>query len=89
MRLTVRVKPGSSRTAVGGRFGAAEPPVLLVAVAAPAADGRANEALLAALAAAFGLRRSAVRLVSGATSRTKVVDAHGADPRVLGTLLTR
>jgi uncharacterized protein YggU (UPF0235/DUF167 family) len=89
MRLTVRVKPGSSRTAVGGRFGDAEPPVLLVAVAAPAADGRANEALLAALAAAFGLRRSAVRLVSGATSRTKVVDAHGADPRVLGTLLTR
>ena len=54
---------------------------------APAADGRATEAALAAVAAAFGVRRNAVTLVTGRTSRTKVVDVAGGDPRRLADLL--
>jgi uncharacterized protein YggU (UPF0235/DUF167 family) len=50
-------------------------------------DGKATEAALAAVADAFGVRRGAVRLVSGATSRTKVVDIDAGDPRVLAALL--
>jgi len=50
-------------------------------------DGKATEAALAAVAGSFGVRRSCVRLVSGASSRTKVVDVEAGDPRVLASLL--
>ena len=70
MRISIRVKPGAGRTRVGGEhYGS-----LVVAVAQRAVDGRATEAALVALAEAFGVRRRDVTLVTGATSRTKVVD---------------
>ncbi len=72
----VRVKPGSSRTRVGGSYG--DPPALVVAVNAPAVDGRATEAVLKALAKALGVRRSEVSLVSGHTSRTKIIEVPDA-----------
>lgn len=74
-RVAVRVRPGASRTAVGGRYGAE---ALVVAVTARAVEGAATEAALRALAEALGVRRGALRLVSGATSRDKVVEV--ADP---------
>jgi uncharacterized protein (TIGR00251 family) len=74
--IEIRVRPGASRTAVGGTYG--EPPALVVAVTAPAVDGRATDAALAALAAALGVRPRQVSLRSGATSRTKLVEV--ADP---------
>jgi hypothetical protein len=48
--------------------------VLVVAVSARAVDGKATEAALTALAEAVGVRRREVTLVTGATSRTKVVE---------------
>jgi hypothetical protein len=75
VRLGLRVRPGSGRTAVGGAYGDA----LVVRVGAPAVDGRATEAALAAVAAAFGVPRRAVRLVTGATSRDKVVEIDTPD----------
>jgi len=51
-------------------------------------DGQATEATLAALAEAFGVRRRAVRLVTGAASRTKLVDIDGGDPVTLDRLLS-
>ena len=83
MRVTIRVRPGSARPGVGGEQGGA----LVVRVSAPAVDGRATEAALAAVADAFGVRRDAVTLVTGRTSRTKVVDVAGGDPRRLADLL--
>lgn len=83
MRVTIRVRPGASRTQVGGEHAGA----LVVRVSAPAVDGRATEAALAAVASAFGVRRRAVRLVTGATSRTKVIDVAGAGQAALDRLL--
>lgn len=80
--MTVRVRPGASRTVVGGEHDGA----LVVRVSQRAVDGRATQAALAAVADAFGLRPRAVSLVSGATSRTKVVDVDGPD-EVLRPLL--
>jgi uncharacterized protein YggU (UPF0235/DUF167 family) len=74
---------------VGGRWGPDDDPALLVHVRAPAADGRANAAVAAALADAFGVRRAAVRIVSGATSRSKVVDIDGVDAVAVAALVAR
>ncbi|MGN6686518.1 MAG: DUF167 domain-containing protein [Actinomycetales bacterium] len=69
LRLRVHVRPAASRTEVGGAHDGA----LVVRVQPRAVDGAATEAALDAVARALGLRRSAVALVTGATSRSKVV----------------
>lgn len=74
MRVAVRVRPGASRTRVGGRHGER----LVVAVQARAVDGAATEAALAAVADALGVRRRHVALHTGTTSRDKVVDVDDA-----------
>jgi uncharacterized protein YggU (UPF0235/DUF167 family) len=79
MRILLRVKPGASRTAVGGRYDGPAGPALIVAVTARAVEGQATKAVLAAVAAAFDVRPSAVRLVRGATSRDKLVEISGTD----------
>ncbi len=75
----VRVKPGASRTRVGGSYG--DPPALVVAVTEPAVDGRATAAVLRALAAALDVPRTDLEVASGHTSRTKLirVEAEPAD----------
>jgi hypothetical protein len=83
VRITIRVRPGAARPGVGGEHDGA----LVVRVAAPAVDGRATEAALAAVAAAFGVRRQSVALVTGSTSRTKIIDVPDADPTTLTRLL--
>jgi len=85
MRVTIRVRPGAGQTSVGGEHDGS----LVVRVSARAVEGQATEAALAALAKAFGVRRRAVTLVTGATSRTKVVDVAGGEQDVLDALLTQ
>lgn len=69
LRFGVRVRAGARRTAVGGsRDGA-----LVVTVPAPAVDGKANAAVLAALAQAFGVRVRQLTIVSGERARDKLV----------------
>jgi uncharacterized protein YggU (UPF0235/DUF167 family) len=87
--MTVRVHPGARRDDVGGRYGSAEPPVLIVRVAAPATDGRANDRLVRVLAAELGVSRRAITVISGATSRTKVIEVSGVDPARFDSLLSR
>lgn len=87
VRITVRVSPRSRQTFVGGRYGTAEPPVLLVRVTAPAVDGRANDAVVQALAGAMHVPAREVRITSGTRSRTKVLEVHGADRTHLTRLL--
>jgi uncharacterized protein YggU (UPF0235/DUF167 family) len=70
--VAVRVRPGASRTAVGGRYDGPLGPAVVVAVNAPPVDGRATEATRVALASALGVPRSAVALRAGAASRDKL-----------------
>ena len=73
--VDVHVQPRAGRTAVVGRHGAA----LKLRVAAPPADGAANDATCALLARTLDVKVGAVTLVSGATSRTKRIRIDGVD----------
>lgn len=79
--IAVRVKPGSSRTRVGGCYPGPHGPALVVAVNAPAVDGRATEAARRAVADALGVRAATVTLRGGPASRDKLfsVDEPPAD----------
>jgi uncharacterized protein len=83
MRVPIRVRPGVGRTAVGGCHDNA----LIVRVSAPAVDGRATAAALAALAKALGLRSRDLWLVSGASSRTKIVEIPDSSADAFAKLL--
>jgi uncharacterized protein len=73
-RFAIRVRPGARREAVGGRWDGAAGPALLVCVAAPPVQGKANEAVLRAVAGAFGVRPREVTIVSGEHSRDKLLE---------------
>jgi uncharacterized protein (TIGR00251 family) len=75
VRLRVRVQPRASRTECTGLVGHE----LKIRVAAPPVDGAANDALVRFLAALLGVPRSAVMLVAGVSSRSKVFEVRGAD----------
>ncbi len=75
--LAVRAQPGAGKTAIAGVYGEGAAAQLKIAVQAPPLEGRANEALIAFLSEIFGLRKSAVRLISGASSRSKVFRLEG------------
>jgi len=75
LTLRVRVQPRSAKDALAGeREGA-----LVVRLKAPPVDGAANEALARFLGKALDVAPSAVRIVSGASGRNKLVAVSGID----------
>ena len=73
VRVAVHVQPRASRSEIIGQHGAA----LKVRLQAPPVDGAANEALVRLLAEALGVSQGSVRVVAGATSRSKTVEVDG------------
>jgi uncharacterized protein (TIGR00251 family) len=65
--LSVRAQPGARRAGIQGEQAGA----LKIAVMAPPADGRANQALIELLRTALGVKRSQIELIGGQTSRNK------------------
>ena len=76
VRFGVHVQPRSKRTEIAGIHGTA----LKVRLHSPPVDGAANEELILFLAAALGVSRRAVRIVSGQSSRIKTVEVEGVSP---------
>ena len=85
IRLEVEVTPKSRRPGVAGRRG----DVLQVRVASPPQGGRANEELVATVAAFLGVGRAGVRIVKGATSRRKLLVVEGLGEGELAAALAR
>ncbi|MFZ1057831.1 MAG: DUF167 domain-containing protein [Candidatus Rokuibacteriota bacterium] len=77
--LRVRVQPRAGRDEVVGWDGA----TLRVRVHAAPVDGEANQALLALLARAFRVPRSAVTLVRGSHARDKLIRVEGCSLQTL------
>jgi uncharacterized protein (TIGR00251 family) len=67
--IEIRVRPNTSRNKVGGTAG--NPPRLIVAVQAPAVDGKANDAVIKELAKAFDCRARDFTIVFGELGRDK------------------
>ena len=71
------MQPGAKRSEVAGLHGER----LKIRIAAPALDGRANDALVAFLAGELGVARGRVAVARGERSRDKLVAVTGeADP---------
>jgi len=75
-RLRLKVSPGAARTEIAGRHGDA----WKVRVTAAPERGRANDAVIRLLAERLDLPRASVSVVSGQSSREKIVELHGLDP---------
>jgi uncharacterized protein (TIGR00251 family) len=78
--LELHVQPGAKRTEVTGMHGER----IKIRLAAPATEGRANEALIEFLAEEFGVAKRDITILSGMKSRDKRVliegDAKGELP---------
>lgn len=85
VRFGVRVQPRASRSEVAGLHGDA----LKVRVHAPPVDGAANEAVVTVVAEALGVPRRAVRIVTGETGRSKVVEVAGVGAAAVRSLAIR
>ena len=82
VRLRVKVVPRASRTEFRGRMADG---TVRIALKAPPVDGKANDELLRFLASEFGVPLSSVRLLSGTSSRKKLlsIETTGSPPRWL------
>jgi uncharacterized protein len=70
MKLRVRVQPGARKPGVE----ALPDGTLKIKVTAPAHEGKANQAVIEALAVHLRIPKSRVRILSGETSRSKLVE---------------
>jgi hypothetical protein len=73
--LDLHVQPGAKRSEFAGKHGGR----IKLRLAAPAVEGKANEALVEFLAGYFGVPKRNVRIASGLKSRQKRVVIEGAE----------
>lgn len=68
--LSVRIRPNAERSELTGHLADGS---LKINLAAPAVDNKANQALLKLLAQEFSVNIKAISIISGQTSRLKLV----------------
>jgi len=83
--FAVRIVPRASRSEIAGEYNGA----LRVRIAAPPVDGAANRELVRVLAKSFKLPQNAIEIVSGASSKNKMVRVQGADAASLELILSK
>ena len=84
-RITVKVHPRAARTALTGRLGEA----YKLDLAAPPADGKANQECIRFFADLAGVPRARIRVVTGQTSRIKLIEVGGLSQEELERHLPR
>jgi uncharacterized protein len=92
VRVRLKVTPKAKRSQFGGLL--EEPDggpsgqgrALKISVTAAPEDGKANDAVIALLAKEWGVAKSAVSVVSGATDRRKLVEIRGPSQELLAKL---
>lgn len=81
----MHVQPRASRSEIVGVHGDA----IKIRLTSPPVDDAANEELVALLARELGVARSAVRIISGARARSKVVEVVGTSSDRVAQLATK
>ncbi|MDB5887322.1 MAG: hypothetical protein JWM03_194 [Rhodocyclales bacterium] len=80
--LTLHAQPGAKRTEFVGLHGEA----LKIRLAAPPIDGKANAVLTSFLAKYLGVPKAAINILSGESSRHKILWVQGASVAALEKL---
>jgi uncharacterized protein len=87
VRTRLRVQPRARRNRVDGLVAEADGGVALkVAVTEAPEDGKANAAVIALLAKAWGHPKSAFAVVAGAADRRKIIHLQGDPARLMQAL---
>lgn len=81
--LSIRIQPRASKNELVRR----EDGGLKIRLTAPPVDGAANEALIRFLADTLSISKSQVEIISGHTSRDKIVRIHGTSEADASRLL--
>jgi len=71
--IKIKVEPRSSRKGISGIAG----DTVKVKVHAPPVGGAANEELIEVLSEKLGIKKSAIRILRGESSKNKVVEIEG------------
>lgn len=79
LSVEVLARPGAPRTAILR----AEPRGVVIAIAAPAEKGKANDELRRFIAKLARVTRASVEIVKGESSRAKIVGIVAADPSAI------
>jgi uncharacterized protein (TIGR00251 family) len=75
IRIALKVRAGARRTEFAGRLGT----TWKLQVAAPPVDGKANEAILRFLSNILAVPPSSIRILTGLSSPSKIIEIDGAD----------
>ena len=82
--LRLKVTPNASRSEIAGFSDG----VLQVKISAPPVKGKANRELVTLLSRILGVKKSAIAIVKGQTSRNKVISVEGLSGEDIITRLT-
>ena len=85
VRLHVYIQPRASKTELAGMHDG----VIKIRIAAPPVDNAANRALIDFVAERLGIAKRSVRVVSGDTSRRKVLEVDGVTAELVAAALGR
>lgn len=77
-----RVQPGASKNSISGYYGDS----LKICLNAPPVDGKANEELIKFLSKTLDIPKSAILIMSGETSRSKLVKCRTSKPDFLAKI---
>lgn len=83
-RINIYVQPRASRTEIAGMHDGC----IKIRLAAPPVDGAANAALVEFIADRLNIAKSKVRVVTGQSSRRKVVEVEGVSAAQLSQALS-
>ena len=73
--VKIRVEPRSSRKGISGVMG----DTIKIKLHSPPVGGAANEELIEVLSEEFDIKKSAIKIIRGHTSKEKVVEIQGKD----------
>ncbi|MFC1998414.1 DUF167 domain-containing protein [Chloroflexota bacterium] len=83
VRIAVKVQPGARKNGVTGYSDS----VLRLKIAAHPVEGKANKELITYLSDILGVKKSAINIEKGQTSRNKLISIAGMDEARLNTAI--